>query len=56
MSGWIEDAEKQIEEAFENGDLSRKEYDAEMRDLYDEIEDRAREAATEAYENALNGY
>ncbi len=56
MSGWIENAESQIEESFLNGDLTQEEYQDELRDLQEEIIDNADRAGLEAYENALNGH
>jgi len=56
MNGWMDRAEKQLWEAYERGDMSNKEYDAEMRDLRDELQQSAEEAADEAYENVMNGY
>lgn len=52
---WIERAEREIEEEFERGDVTEKEYNAAMRDLYQEVRDCAEDAAQEAYDNSMRG-
>ncbi len=47
---WAERAAEQMEKAVENGDMTDAEYEEEMRGLRDEV----REAAQDAYDDAMN--
>lgn len=49
MTHWADNAAEQIEEDYENGMMSGKEYSEAMRDLRDELEDSRQEAAQSAY-------
>jgi len=51
MSDWYERAEKQLEEALDNGEISDSEFNDQMRDLNAEYEQARHDAAAEAYEN-----
>lgn len=51
MTTWLERAEREIDEDYENGNLTDKEYRLAMQDLYAEFEQYRQDAAREAYEN-----
>jgi hypothetical protein len=48
---WYDRAQQELDEDYERGELSSKEYQQAMRDLNMEYEEAAQEAAREAYEN-----
>lgn len=48
---WLERAEQELDEEYENGNLNDKEYQQVMQDLYAEYEDARQDAAREAYDN-----
>lgn len=55
MSRWYDRAVEQIEKELADGDISPKEYHEQMRDLNAELEESAREAGEQAYNDTM-GY
>ncbi len=56
MTHWIDKAEKQIEDDFENGEITDKEYKEQMRDAHAEHEQEAHDAAEQAYNDVIGGW
>lgn len=54
MSRWVEKAEKEVEDAYERGEISEKELNEEMRDIRRELEAEAQENAHRAYQDTFN--
>ena len=46
---WVERAERQVEEDYESGAISSDEYNQQMRDIHDELEQEAQDNAEAAY-------
>lgn len=49
METWYEKAQMEIEEEYSNGNLTGKEFQAALRDLHQEYDEYAREAAENLY-------
>lgn len=56
MPNWYDREENALVEQFNNGQISRKEFDEAMRELNQELRAQAQEAADEAYDNAMGGW
>ena len=53
---WYDKAEKELVEAFNNGEISKSEFQREMRQLNAEPRDQAHQAADEAYNDVMGGW
>jgi len=53
---WYERACKQIEQEYEDGLMTPEEYRRAMRDLSDELQQEAEDAATSAYNSVIGGW
>lgn len=53
---WFEREEDRLCEGLNSGKITRKEFDAEMRAMRDEIRGQAEEAAEVAYNNVMGNY
>jgi hypothetical protein len=56
MGSWVDRAERDAYEAFEQGLLSEKELVAAIQDIYRELEAEAQEAAESAYQDVMGDY
>lgn len=56
MSNWYGRAVQQIEGDYDAGLIDSKEYQAQMRDLKDEMRQSAQDAADQAYDDAMGGW
>ena len=52
---WYEKAEDELVEQFNNGEITRKEFDYEMRELRREFRQLAEDAAQETYDTYMGG-
>lgn len=50
---WFDKAEQDLHEQLDNGEISNKDFEAEMRYLRDDLRDQAREAAEAAWFNVM---
>jgi hypothetical protein len=55
MNAW-EREEDALVEQFNNGEISRKEFDQEMRELHQDMRAAANEAAQEAYDQVMENW
>ncbi len=53
MPRWFDRAEEQIESDYEAGLIDAKEYQAQMRDLRDELREAAQDEADRAYQDFM---
>lgn len=51
MPRWFDRAETEIEQSYERGEISEGEHHSQMRDLHDELQGAAEEAAEQARED-----
>lgn len=56
MTTWYEKAEDQIDRDLAEGLIDQKEYQAQMRDLRNELSAEAEDAAASAYADVMGGY
>jgi vacuolar-type H+-ATPase subunit H len=56
MTRWFDDAEQELVDAYNDGQLDDREFKAEMRRLRDELRDEADQAADEARDRVLEGW
>lgn len=50
---WFDRAVEELERALDNGEITQKEFDSQMRDLRSELRASAEEAADNAYKDAM---
>jgi len=53
---WFDKAEAELEDALRNGEITDEEFRKEMRNLQDELQGQAEEAAEQAYNDFMGNW